>query len=110
MPGGSLAFPVGANHHIVAGVSAGGPTADVAVVEGVSVTKHHRVIAVLFHRWHGQHDRLGSQIHADERIGRVAVGRYDGCVFIGIYAGFVLDLIEGCLELPGCLCPRHTRT
>ena len=100
MPGGRLALPVRADHHVVAGLAAGGAAADVAVIVGVAVEELHRVVALRVHRRDRKDDRLRAQVHPEQRIGRVAVRRDDGRVLVGGDVGLVLDLIERRLELP----------
>ena len=110
MPGGVSPFQSGPDDHVIAGLASGGAAADVAVVVGVAVAEHDRVVALLVHGRHGEHDRLGAQVHPHERIRRVAVRRDDGRVFVGEDAGFVLDLIERRLVLARVLVDRSTRT
>ena len=43
--------------------------------------------------------RFRAQVYPCERIGRVAVRRYNGCVFVREDIRFVLELIERSLEL-----------
>ena len=99
-PGRRRALPVRPDNHVVAGLASRGAGADIAVVVGVAVAEHDRVVALRVHRRDRKNDRLRPQVHPHERIGRVAVRRDDRGVFVGEDVGFVLDLIERRLELP----------
>ena len=74
------AVPVRPGEQEVAGVVAGGAAADVGEVERVHVDELQRVVAALLDRRHSEHQRLGAQIRADERIRRVGVRRLDRLV------------------------------
>ena len=78
-----LAFPVGADDEVVAGLEARRAAADVAVVVGVAVDQLHGVVALLRHRRHRDHHRLRAQVEPEHRIRRVAVRRDDRRVLVG---------------------------
>jgi hypothetical protein len=98
-----LALPARANDQVIAGFAAGGSAADVAVVKGVAVVEHHRVVTFGIDGRHRNHDRFGTQIEPGQRIGGVAVGRRDRRVFIGEDTMLVVDVIERRLPLPRVL-------
>ena len=99
--GGLLAFPVGSDHEIGARIVSRSAAANIAKVVGIAVDQLHRIIALLLHRRHGDHHRLGTQIQPQYGVWRVAVRRDDRCVFIGRHMVEVVDLVERRLELAG---------
>ncbi len=106
MPGGVSPFQSGSDDHVVAGLVAGGATADVAEVEGVAVDEHDRVVAAPFRR-PGRTTRSARRAgRPQDRIGRVAVRRDDGRVLVGEDSGLVVDLVERRLELAGVVVDR----
>ena len=96
-------FPARAGDQIAARIVAGGAASDVAVIVGVAVDQLHGVVAILLNLRDGDHDGFGSQIQPEHGIGRVAVRRDHGGVLVGEHAGFIADLVERTLVLPGIL-------
>ena len=89
------AGPVRPGEQETAGAVAGGAAAHIGEVERVHVDELDRVIAALVDRRHRDHQRLGAQIGADERIGRVGIGRLDRLVVGRIDARVVDQRVPG---------------
>ena len=99
-PGGRSAFPVGADHQIVARLGPRGAGADIAEIVGVAVDQLDRVVAVLFDRRHRDDHRFGAQIQPKERVRGVAVRRDDCRILRRGDVVLVVDFVERRLELP----------
>ena len=89
------AVPVRPGEQEAAGAVAGRAAAHIGEVERVHVDELNRVIAALLHRRHRDHQRLGAQVGADERIGRVGIGRLDRLVVGRIDACVVDQRVPG---------------
>ena len=112
MPLGCCAFPTWPGEQEAAAAIAGRSGADVVEVEGVVIDQLDAEIALLFDCRHGEHERFGTQVRADEGVKRVRVGRLDRLVrgredvvwlfqiwFKGpLYSGFALSIAIGVLD------------
>ena len=78
---GFVALPVRPGQKVFPAAVTGGAAAHVGEVVGVEVDELQRVVAVLFDRRNGQHQRFGAQVGADRRVRRVRVRRLDRLVF-----------------------------
>ena len=78
--GWRFAMPVRARQQEFARVIARGPGPDIGEVEGVHVDELERIVTVLLDCRHGDHQRLGAQVRAEKRIGRIRVWRLDRLV------------------------------
>ena len=92
---GLRAGPVRPGEQEAAGAVAGGAAAHIGEVERVHVDELDRIIAPLVDRRHRDHQRLGAQVGADERIGRVGIGRLDRLVVGRIDARVVDQRVPG---------------
>ena len=89
------AVPIRPGEQEAAGAIAGGAAAHIGEVERVHVDELDRVIAALVDRRHRDHQRLGAQVGADERIGRLGIGRLDRLVVGRIDARVVDQRVPG---------------
>ena len=94
-----FAMPVRPGQQIAARVVARRPAADIGEVERVHVDELERIVAILVDRRHGEHQRLGAQVRADERIGGVRIRRLDRRVGRRVDARVVDERVPGRLVL-----------
>ena len=97
--GRAVAFPVGPREQVRARTGASRARPDVREVERVPVHELRVIEAILVDRGHCHNERFGPEISADERIGRVGVGRLNSLVSRGVDARGVIDLVPGRLVL-----------
>src|SRR5882757_3627174 len=91
---GRVTLPARPSEQEAAASIAGRAGPDVVEVERVVIDELDAEIALLFHRRHGEHERLGTQVRADERVRRVRVGCLDRRVSGRVDTSAVPDLVE----------------
>ncbi|RMP58875.1 hypothetical protein ALQ18_05152 [Pseudomonas marginalis pv. marginalis] len=94
-----LTFPVRPGDHVVAAIVAGTARAQVGEVLPVEVDQLYRVITVVFDLGQGQYQRLFTQVHPHERVGRVRVRVDERGVLGSDNLGSVADVVERRLEV-----------
>ena len=90
-----FAMPIRPGEEETARVIAGRPAADIGEVEGVHVDELERVVAILVDRRHGEHQRFGSEVCAEEGVGRIGIRRLDRLVVRRVDARIVDERVPG---------------